>query len=88
MAAFVPSFEHDVFVSYAHRDNRTYRRDVGWVETFVNDLREALEQKLKSSQAAIWRDPRLEGSTPFPEKLPGFDGRPYFFFPFLPLFCL
>jgi hypothetical protein len=54
MAAFVPGFEHDVFVSYTHVDNRKFRGNVGWVETFVNDLREALGQKLKRSQAAIW----------------------------------
>ena len=54
MAAFVPGFEHDVFVSYTHVGNRKFRGNVGWVETFVNDLREALGQKLKRSQAAIW----------------------------------
>lgn len=46
MSAFVPGFAHDVFVSYVHVDNRKFERDVGWVETLVKNLREALPQKL------------------------------------------
>jgi len=62
---FVPGFEHDVFVSYVHVDNRKFDRDVGWVETFVENLREALPQKLKRGRPDIWRDLRLSSSAPF-----------------------
>src|SRR3989442_15556018 len=65
MVAFVPGFAHDVFVSYAHRDNRTFGRPEGWVVTFDTNLREALSHKLKRGQPDIWRDQRLSSSDPF-----------------------
>jgi hypothetical protein len=65
MSAFVPGFAHDVFVSYVHVDNRKFDRDVGWVETFVENLREALRQNLKRGQPDIWRDPRLSSNEPW-----------------------
>src|SRR4030095_7327490 len=64
MSAFVPGFAPDVFVSYVHVDNRKFDRDVGWVETFVENLREALRQNLKRGQPDIWRDLRLSSSEP------------------------
>jgi TIR domain len=64
MTAFVPGFAHDVFVSYVHVDNRKFDRDVGWVETFVENLREALPPKLHRGQPDIWRDLRLSSSEP------------------------
>ena len=64
MSAFVPGFAHDVFVSYVHVDNRTFGRNVGWVETFVENLREALPPKLQRGQPDIWRDLRLSSSEP------------------------
>ena len=64
MTAFVPGFVHDVFVSYVHVDNRKFDRDVGWVETFVESLREALPPKLQRGQPDIWRDLRLSSSEP------------------------
>jgi hypothetical protein len=69
MPAFVSGFEHDVFVSYVHVDNRKFDRDIGWVETLVEHLREALPQKLQRGQSDIWRDPRLSSSEPFPEAI-------------------
>jgi TIR domain len=65
MVALVPGFAHDVFVSYAHRDNRTFGRAEGWVVTFDTNLREALSHKLKRGQPDIWRDQRLSSSDPF-----------------------
>ena len=44
-------------------------RDVGWVETFVENLREALPQKLQRGQPDIWRDPRLSSSEPFSDAI-------------------
>src|SRR5262245_51267494 len=69
MATFVPGFEHDVFVSYVHVDNRKFGRDVGWVETLVENLREALPQGLKRGQPDIWRDLRLSSSESFPDTI-------------------
>ena len=69
MPTFVSGFEHDVFVSYVHVDNRKFGRDVGWVETLVENLREALPQRLKRGQPDIWRDLRLNSSEPFPDAI-------------------
>ena len=69
MSAFVPGFAHDVFVSYVHVDNRKFDRDVGWVETFVENLREALRQKLQRGQPDIWQDPRLSSNEPFSDRI-------------------
>ena len=69
MITFVPGFEHDVFVSYVHVDNRKYGQNVGWVEKLVENLREALPQKLGRAQSDIWRDPRLSSSEPLPDAI-------------------
>lgn len=69
MPAFVPKFKHDIFVSYVHVDNRKFDGETGWVETLVDDLREALPQKLKRGKPDIWRDQRLSQSKPFPDAL-------------------
>jgi hypothetical protein len=66
MPTFVPGFEHDLFVSYVHVDNRKYGQEIGWVETLVENIREALPQKLGRDQPDIWRDPRLSSNEPFP----------------------
>ena len=46
--AFVPGFDHDVFVSYAHGDNRD------WINRFLDRLRPALSRLLPG--ADIWID--------------------------------
>ena len=69
MPTLVPGFEHDLFVSYVHVDNRKFGQDVGWVETLVENIREALPQKLQRGQPDIWRDPRLSSSEPFPDAI-------------------
>ena len=69
MTAFVPGFEHDVFVSYVHVDNRKYGQEIGWVETLVENIREALPQKLKRDQPDIWRDQRLSSSRTFSDEI-------------------
>ena len=39
MAAFVPGYEYDIFISYAHVDNLTVRpEEPGWVEQFHKHL--------------------------------------------------
>jgi hypothetical protein len=44
--AFVPGFEHDVFVSYAHFDNEPDSQEIRWVSRFQADLKVALRQRL------------------------------------------
>ena len=44
--AFVPGFEHDVFVSYAHFDNEPDTQEIRWVSRFQADLKVALRQRL------------------------------------------
>ena len=44
--AFVPGFEHDVFVSYAHFDNEPDSQEIRWVSRFQADLKTALRQRL------------------------------------------
>ena len=46
--AFVPGFDHDVFISYAHGDDRE------WINRFVDRLRPALGRLLPGSD--IWID--------------------------------
>ena len=47
--AYVPGFQHDVFVSYAHRDDRK------WVDAFVALLQADLDDKLGSA-TDVWLD--------------------------------
>ncbi len=47
--AFVPGYKHDVFVSYAHGDNRE------WITRFVGRLESELRNKLGDS-ADVWLD--------------------------------
>ena len=44
--AFVPGFQHDVFVSYAHFDNEPDSQEIRWVSRFQADLKTALRQRL------------------------------------------
>ena len=38
MSAFVPGYQHDIFVSYAHVDDQTYPGvDTVWVATLIAD---------------------------------------------------
>jgi len=58
--AFVPGFEHDLFISYAHRDDEPLEDGGrGWVSTFRHNLENALSQKLEGKAPDIWMDQRL-----------------------------
>lgn len=68
--AFVPGYDHDIFVSYAHVDDVPLVDGGGWVSTFVQQLRRLLAMRLGRADAySIWMDQRLIGSEPFPEAL-------------------
>ena len=49
MAAFVPGFEHDLFISYAHQD------DERWVQAFEEELSDEVSRRL-GLPLSIWQD--------------------------------
>src|SRR5262245_56161538 len=60
--AFVPGFQHDVFVSYAHVDDMPIPGvDQGWVTTFIRHLQIRLSQSLGRTDAySLWMDYRYQ----------------------------
>jgi hypothetical protein len=56
--------ENDIFVSYAHVDNKPFDNPQGWVDSFVRRLSLRLEQ-LIGKEPAVWRDARLQGNEYF-----------------------
>jgi hypothetical protein len=55
----VPGFKYDLFVSYAHRNDRPWN----WVSDFVGTLKDELASK--SRDFAIWWDPGLRNGEDF-----------------------
>jgi hypothetical protein len=52
--AYLPGFEHDIFISYSHVDDQD-----GWVEVFQKQLEMALNRRLgRMGLARVWRDRR------------------------------
>ncbi len=65
--------EHDVFISYAHRDNQPILQDVsakGWVSSFDEILGNFLTREL-GRDARIWRDPSNNVGEYFWDKIKG-----------------
>jgi hypothetical protein len=63
--AYLKSFNHDIFISYAHVDNLPDRDGVkGWVEQFVQQLAVRLLKRFGES-VDIWNDPQLKQSQLF-----------------------
>ena len=63
--AYLKSFDHDVFISYAHVDNVPDREgEKGWVEQFAQQLSIRLLKRFGES-VDIWRDPALKRSQLF-----------------------
>ncbi|HVF42577.1 MAG TPA: toll/interleukin-1 receptor domain-containing protein [Pyrinomonadaceae bacterium] len=56
--------ENDIFVSYAHVDNKPFDNPQGWVDSFAKRLSLRLEQ-LIGREPAVWRDTRLQGNEYF-----------------------
>lgn len=70
--AFVPGFEHDVFISYAHANNeRLTKEDVGYVTKLYEDLTHFLTAELgRREYFSIWLDKEeLRGNDDFDAKL-------------------
>src|SRR5215216_342489 len=64
-----PSFDYDIFISYAHIDNQPLDEGLkGWVETLDERLRVRLAQ-LIGEEARIWRDRKLQGNDLFADTL-------------------
>jgi hypothetical protein len=63
--AFVPGYDHDVFVSYAHVDDEPLSgAPHGWVTTLVGNLETIVRQKLGYKQFEFWMDQELAGNAP------------------------
>jgi hypothetical protein len=64
MAAYIPGYEHDIFISYAHGDNQT------WIDGLVERLKQELREKL-GSPVDIWVDKdSLRRSVDFQREIP------------------
>ena len=81
---FIPEYEHDIFVSYAHVDDQPFidaatgqERATGWVATFVRHLKNELAQKVGRADAvSVWLDAHnLRGHHPLNEEIGGRLGR-------------
>ena len=61
------SFQHDAFISYAHRDNSPFlgQGQKGWVTLFGDALQERLNTQLGDRDARIWIDATLKGNEVF-----------------------
>ncbi len=59
--AFVPNYKYDIFVSYAHVDNKPLPgAEVGWVTTLIEALETRLSQRLGRSEFyKLWIDDEL-----------------------------
>ncbi|MEK6301868.1 MAG: toll/interleukin-1 receptor domain-containing protein [Acidobacteriota bacterium] len=65
----MPTFKHDIFISYAHIDNQPLDKGLtGWVEALHERLRVRLAQLL-GEEARIWRDRKLQGNDIFADTL-------------------
>src|SRR5215472_1457043 len=59
--AYVPGYDHDVFVSYAHLDNQG---DGAWVTNLVRHLDTEIGPRLGTKDLQIWIDRELDGNHP------------------------
>jgi len=67
--SFLPDYEDDIFISYAHNDNQALLEGQrGWVDVFHQALERRLQVHL-GAKPAVWRDPRLQGNEYFADAL-------------------
>ena len=71
MGVYVPNYQYDVFVSYAHIDDEPLPgAEDGWISTFHSHLVKILAQQLgRSDIFSIWIDHRLRGNDPVTEEI-------------------
>lgn len=61
--AFLAGYKHDIFVSYAHNDNKSYvESDIGWVKYLIKFLRTRVVELVGSDSVDIWMDYELRGN--------------------------
>lgn len=67
MNTYVPGYQHDIFVSYAHVDDLILPgAQRGWVTTLIEGLKGRLSGKLgRSDLFSLWKDERLSPHKPF-----------------------
>ncbi|MCA1632790.1 MAG: hypothetical protein LC802_03490 [Acidobacteria bacterium] len=58
------SFEHDIFISYAHIDNQPFGDTKGWIDQLFERLKVRLAQLL-GAEPIVWWDGRLQGDQYF-----------------------
>ena len=61
-------YDYDVFISYAHRDNKESSDREGWVTKFHLDLQDRLGVVL-GRDPTRWRDAKLEGTDDFGDEI-------------------
>ena len=68
---YLPGFDYDIFISYAHVDNETADKDEpGWVSLFREHLEVQLSKRVgRIGAVKIWQDPSLEGSQLFDQTI-------------------
>lgn len=68
---YVPGYDHDVFVSYAHVDDQPLSsEEKGWVARLHEELRVSLARMLgRAETLSIWRDPKLAGNDYFDDTI-------------------
>lgn len=67
--SYLDEFKDDVFISYAHRDNKPLTEgQKGWISRFHETLETVLGQRL-GADPVVWRDPKLSGNDYFDDKL-------------------
>lgn len=70
--AFVPGYEHDIFISYAHVDNTMLPGEKnGWIMQFYNYLKVILSQRFgRPDCVSIWWDEKkLDGTVQFDQSI-------------------
>jgi hypothetical protein len=68
---FLPGFEEDVFISYAHNDDDQYGREKrGWVAQLHADLEERVKYYL-GQPPRLWRDSEIRNNDDFDRKIKG-----------------
>ncbi len=67
--AYLPGFEHDIFISFSHVDNLSASGQP-WVDQFQKNLEIAVAQRVgRMGLVKIWRDPKLEGDQLFDDTI-------------------
>jgi hypothetical protein len=66
--AYVPDYDHDVFVSYARLDDQG---ESAWVSNLVRHLDTEMRQRLGTKDLRIWIDHRLDGNNPLTPEIMG-----------------